>query len=435
MVRKAGSPYLYLSFRYFIKTEQVPTPMLDTPENREACEKWLDENCAKIKNGTFRWAVAFPDASDKKKKHFAALENAAYPPDKSIKQDVRDVSFEKIVGDWREKVLCLKNDQRKIVTGYHVNHYILPVFKDMTLDEIKTHHIEKFRSDLKHDKEKGLRFGNPLADHTKNEITGVLFSIWQHGCDENGWAILNPFKNVSSKPPCDQPKGVHYTELLNPDFKKKNPDWAYTGSQIPYNRRVLRFEEWEKLRSELDWAEPVIKFFLLTGTIYSEVAGLQLDQVDDIEDNVIHLRQAYHYPSGIVDPTLKTQARIGDIDITASIRKVLDQVKVCTEKDTNPFVFTSPKNDILDYGKLKIMWEKAVHKSGLPHTNMYCLRHSFIGWALTIGVPIIRVAALARHSTRKLVDTKYGKYVKDLEKDTNKIAAFFGSDFHKIGTK
>jgi integrase len=164
-----------------------------------------------------------------------------------------------------------------------------------------------------------------------------------------------------------------------------------------------------------------------TGAIYSEIAALQWKFIGDKK---IYIRQSYNPQTGTITPIAKTKSRYRDIVITDALRCVLNEINGCDKPDPNSFVFKSPGDLVLGYTKLHTSWDRAVHLAQLEPLSMYCLRHTFIAWCLTIGMELIRVVALAGHSSRKMVDENYGRYIPELEKDEVKIRAFFGKDFH-----
>ncbi len=57
------------------------------------------------------------------------------------------------------------------------------------------------------------------------------------------------------------------------------------------------------------------------------------------------------------------------------------------------------------------------------------LRHTFAAWSLTIDMDKNRLVYLMGHGSKQMVYETYGKYVKNMEKDRDKILAFLGYDF------
>ena len=69
------------------------------------------------------------------------------------------------------------------------------------------------------------------------------------------------------------------------------------------------------------------------------------------------------------------------------------------------------------------------HKVRVPYVRPYVMRHTFAGWALVVGIHKNKLVNLMGHGSKKMVFEVYGKYVKYIEKDRDKILEFFGSDF------
>jgi integrase len=78
ITRNKGSRKLYVKFSYFGTPVEQSTGFDDTPENRAEMRKWLDRQLQKIDEGTFRFAEAFPGASEEKKRFFAEKEGWIY---------------------------------------------------------------------------------------------------------------------------------------------------------------------------------------------------------------------------------------------------------------------------------------------------------------------------------------------------------------------
>ena len=73
VVRKRGSKKLYVDFYYYGERIVKSSGLKNTPQNEKRLQKWIDRQKDKIVNGTFKFAEAFPGASDKEKTFFAKL--------------------------------------------------------------------------------------------------------------------------------------------------------------------------------------------------------------------------------------------------------------------------------------------------------------------------------------------------------------------------
>jgi integrase len=52
--------------------------------------------------------------------------------------------------------------------------------------------------------------------------------------------------------------------------------------------------------------------------------------------------------------------------------------------------------------------------------NDHVLRHTFVAWALTIGIDTGKLERLMGHGSKSMIYEVYGKYVEGLEKDRDK---------------
>jgi integrase len=78
IVKKAGSPCLYLNFRYLCERVVISTGLIDTRENRHRAREILLHLRYKIDSGTFKFSEAFPMASPRLKALFAAKESVSW---------------------------------------------------------------------------------------------------------------------------------------------------------------------------------------------------------------------------------------------------------------------------------------------------------------------------------------------------------------------
>src|SRR5208337_3174937 len=79
--RKTGSNKLYVDFYHYGTRITKSTGLSDTVENRIKARRWLDDQLEKINAGAFRFAEAFPGASDKEKRFFTEREGWDYSPE------------------------------------------------------------------------------------------------------------------------------------------------------------------------------------------------------------------------------------------------------------------------------------------------------------------------------------------------------------------
>ena len=93
---------------------------------------------------------------------------------------------------------------------------------------------------------------------------------------------------------------------------------------------------------------------------------------------------------------------------------------VLTMKDGSPFNYTS---------FVKVVWNGAMKKAGFDRRVPYASRHTFVQWALLIGVTKTRLVDLMGQSNKNMIDRVYGKYRQGLVDEREAILEYLGEDF------
>ena len=388
VTRKRGSKKLYVDFFYNGARIEKSTGLDDTPKNWQVARQWIEKQTEKIANGNFRFAEAFPGASEKEKAFHAAREGWEF------KSEPLDVKFGDYVASWLERIWAKypsevkRHDYKQVIDDWLLLH-----FGDKSFQWITGVRLQEFVSGLKW--RKGKNAGKQLSPSRIRNILIPLRTIWMDACEEHGWDMKDPFKFVSR----------HI-----PKVRKKQ-------------REVFRFDEWRKV---IDAMDPFFKFhaefMIMTGIIASEMAGLRKN---DISAGYITIQNSI--VRGHEKETLKTEYRFRCIPITAEIRKRLDVVMtrtagkyVFTMKSGIPFSESSFRNNV---------WIPAFKKAGVEYKVPYTTRHTFTAWCSIIGKSKDKVVRLMGHGSKEMVDRVYGHYREGLEEDAISILEYFGPDF------
>ena len=391
IIRKPGSKKLYLSFYYCGRRVEKTTGLDDTPTNKEISEELLDRFMAKVADGTFVFADAFPGASEKEKAIFAKLEGRAYSPGPT------NVLFGDYTAKWRKTFVDgLDSLSKKRDYDGIIDYRLTPYFGDMTFDEISGVTLKTFIGSLVH--EEGRKAGKKLSASRIRNILIVLRAIWEDACEENHWDLFDPFKYLRR-------------------------DRKILGKRPKSKPQVFRYQEWESIIKSIDpFYRPVAETMIMTGMIGSELAGLRKN---DIQGNQILIRNSIvrkHEKS-----ELKTEYRERDLPVSTLLCKHLTDA---SRNSKGNYVFTMKSGRTFDVDSFrKNPWTRALEKAGVSYRVPYTTRHSFAAWSLTVGMDHNRLVYLMGHSSKKMVYEVYGKYVKGLEKDAGKIMAYFGKDF------
>jgi len=417
IVNKKGSRKLYVDFTYFGERIEKTTGLDDTPENRMAVNKWLNSTMDKIDRGIFRFAEAFPNASDEEKEHFAKVEGWNYAP------GAADILFKDYLVTWRANVLDrIKSHTKKEDYRCALESRIESYFSEMSFFQITSDTLKEFIASLVHTR--GSKVGQPLSEKRIKNVKTVLKAIWDKAREVHRWTDLpDPFEALEkeSSRPDDDEEAIHVNDLTDDYFDEESED-EFLQNDIPTERLPLRFWEWQLIYEHLDECNRLnAKFMALTGAIASEMAGVERRH---IRDGFIYIRQA------IVKKKLrrkvKTQYRMRKIRITKAIKIVLDQVLA---RSKGRFIFTRPSGLHLCPVQFGKKWNRAVEKAGISKHVPYCLRHSFAAWCLAADINPNRLVHLMGHSTKKMVYERYGRYVEGLDEDHAAIREFFGDDF------
>lgn len=417
IVTKPGSRRLYVDLHYFGKRLEKSTGLEDTPANRGQISKWLDRVMMDIHDGRFRFAEAFPNASDVEKEYFAKLEGWDYNP------EAKEVLFKDFLISWRKDVLDkIKSHTKKEDYRCALESQIERYFADMTFFQITSVTLQKFVAGLTHTR--GSKVGQPLSEKRIKNILIVLRSVWETACEVHRWELPDPFKALAretSKADSTCEEAIDLEDLVDDEFEEEL-DEDFLDGDIPTDRLPLRFREWQLVYQHLDECNRLnAEFMLLTGAIASEMAALERRH---IRDGYIYIRQSI--VRGKFSKRVKTKYRLRKIRITEAIQRVLDQVLA---RAKGRFIFTRPSGLHLCPIQFSKKWKLAVKKAGISHRVPYALRHSFAAYCLALGLNPNRVVSLMGHGTKQMVYERYGRYVEGLDEDCAAIKAFFGEDF------
>lgn len=193
IIKKPGSNKLYVDLRPNGIRVQRSSGLDDTPKNRNILREWVDRQQARIQDGTFEFAKAFPNAPEKEKATHAALEGRAY------KHDSNKILFVDYCDIWVNKNLKAFTPGKKRDYENAIYPWIKPFFADKTFNQITGVTIKDFIKTLNH--KRGDRKGKPLSKSRVNNILIVLRAIWYDAIEEYQWDRPDPFlfANASSK--------------------------------------------------------------------------------------------------------------------------------------------------------------------------------------------------------------------------------------------
>lgn len=387
--RKNGSKNLYVDFAYLGARIEKSSGYPDTPKNRVILREWLDRQMERIEMGVFVFEEAFPNASEEEKRFFAKLEGRVF------NTDPKDVLFGDYVSHWRASMLPTYNINKQTDYLSPIDYWLLPYFGHYSFYDITAVQLQRFISQLTW--RDGTNKGKPLSGSRVKNVMIPLRTIWSDACDDNHWSLASPFERI----------GKHIPKKV---------------SEPP---EVFRFDEWSSIVANFDpYYRSTMESAIMTGMIASEIAGCRRT---DIADGYIHIQNSI--VKGHEKKDLKTRYRKRKMPITKVLRPLLDDAM---SRSDSKYVFTMKDGgtyDIKAFGRDYGPWAKAFKLAGVPYKTTYILRHTYVAWALTIGINPLKLERLMGHGSKAMIYDVYGKYVDGLEKDRDKILNYFGGDF------
>lgn len=139
VLRKKGTNLLWILFFYFGERVEFSTGDVDTADNFEKWERWLDGTIELIEKKSFVYSDAFPGASPKKKALFASYENL------EVKRQPSEVKFEDFADSYKKKVLKnFKSVNKRDDYESRIDYRLIPFFGDMTFSRINRNVIIQF---------------------------------------------------------------------------------------------------------------------------------------------------------------------------------------------------------------------------------------------------------------------------------------------------
>lgn len=419
-----GSKYIYISMNYFKQRLRFPTDLEDSRQNWDQLYEFMGNVGGKIKNRTFVFAKTFYWLDEETKAHFTALEGNDYKP------EPEHVEFGEFARTWMErKIPSFASITKQRDYREALGSRILPFFEKMSFSSITASVIESFIDSLKRCN------GGQKALSTKRvkNIINPMTKVWEAACNEYNWSLRNPFTVASMKYKEMQDKALQESERQNA---------LLDDDEIVSTRDVFLLSEWRKLLACVDQHYHPVLELLLMGMIGSELEALQKRHV---KENALQIRCAVVRDKdgkAYLKYKPKNWYRKRELPLTARLRSLLDQEAAASnasglvsfadgiELPAHCFLLTMKDGRPFNYDSFrKTVWDKAIKKAGLDARVPYAARHTFVQWALLIGVNKNRLVDLMGHSTKKMIDEVYGVYRKGLIEEQQLILDYLGEDF------
>lgn len=310
-----------------------------------------------IKTGTFDYLEHFPHSKK-------ALEFRKTRPDHYTIAEGLDAWLIRNQGKFQPSTL----------RGYNsaIRHYLIPTFGELTISELTAIAIKEWLASL------------PISNKRKNNT-------------------LIPLRRM-------------YDELYLDEIIDKNPFTRVKN--LPVQAREPEpfiNEEIEKILDELTGQERnLIQFAFWSGLRTSELIALRWLDVE-LEQNRIFVRQAK--VCGQIKAT-KTKAGAREVVLQPQAKEALLNQQTYTAK-TSETVFHDSRNNAPwknDQAIRKVVWQKALSKTGIKYREPYQTRHTFASTMLSRGENPLWVAHQMGHKDWSMIIKVYGRWIPQSKK-------------------
>ena len=279
------------------------------------------------------------------------------------------------------------NVKPSTASGYkcNLNAYILPVFKDYRLNEIKSYHLERFYNDLKNRTthlldSNGMR--KKLSSTTIQKVHRQLSLMFNT-------AIKWDFLDIN---PC--------TKVMKPPTQASPEMDFYSEKEI---NEILDCLENEGLSFKT-----AIYMLIFGGFRRGELLGLHWEDVNfetrmiSVKRNLINIRHR-----GVIEDTTKTLKSVREVLMPKKVFDLLSLYKMEQEnnkrllKDNwkdSPYVFKSEFGGFINPDRLTDKWNRFLKKYKLRKLRLHDLRHTSATFLISKGIPIATVSKRLGHS-------------------------------------
>lgn len=260
---------------------------------------------------------------------------------------------------------------------------ILPVWRDVPLDEVTVSALREFRSRLC---ERTVR-DRPISLKTVRNILDwhfrALYRDAREELEERDLLLGDPFARLRWQ------KAI-----------REKPD-PFT----PQERDVIL----EHYRTTKPLWFPLVYTLFFTGARPGELAALRIGDVD-LEGGTVSITKSRDEHAEAAPKTEKSRR---EIPLLPNVVEVLRAVQHPANADANTYFFRNPNGDpVTTTWWPKKSWLPVLEKLGIRRRKFYATRHTFISWALTEGMNLKAIAEYVGTSVA-MIERSYGRYISD----------------------
>ncbi|TGB34870.1 site-specific integrase [Burkholderia thailandensis] len=347
-----------------------------TPANLKAAANFLGAVRTAIANGTFDYRVSFPDS--KRIAQFVERQGDA-------------LLVRSFLDTWlgrQENVLAASTIEgyRKIIKGI-----LKPAFGHLVLSDVRRSHVREWASKQKFSNKRMTNVLSvlraALAEAVQDEIveTNVLY----------GWTYQRN----------EAPSRDDDVDPFTADEQA-----AILGATVGQERNLFQFAFWTGLRT-------------------SELIALQWSDID-WERGIVRVQRARTRAARVakkVEDT-KTRGSRRNVKLLEPALAALNDQKRFSLLLGGP-IFRNPRTGEAWSGDnvIWLAWNRAIEKSAARYRRPYQTRHTYASMMLSAGEPPMWVASQMGHISLKMIEQRYGRWIKDAAPDAGRRAeALFG---------
>ncbi|MDR6393477.1 Arm DNA-binding domain-containing protein [Paraburkholderia phenoliruptrix] len=354
-----------------------------TPANLKAAADFLGAVRTAIARGTFDYRVSFPDS-----KRVAQF----------VERDGDAMTVSTFLDAWleRQKVTLAAST----VEGYSkiVRGILKPKFGMHTLSDLKRSHVREWCA--------AQTFSNKRMTNVLSVLRAALDEAVQDEIIENnplyGWTFQ---RNEAPGADDDVDPFSADEQILLLD--------AMTGQE----RNLFQFAFWTGLRT-------------------SELIGLEWRDID-WNRGMARVQRAQTRAARVANKVEDTKTRKSRRDVKLlepALDALTDQKKYSMLLNGN--VFLNPRTGEAWSGDqvIWLSWNRAISKSKVRYRRPYQTRHTYASMMLSAGEPPMWVASQMGHTSLKMIEQRYGRWIKDAAPEVgNKAVALFGGRASNAG--
>lgn len=286
----------------------------------------------------------------------------------------KKVTFENITEDF----LIYKKQQIKESTyfnyTYKIQKYLLPAFKDLTLEEIAKYDFNKFSDDLLEE--------SHISNKFLKDILLVLKSILRYA--ERKYDIKMKL------------------ELINlPRVRMHNLKVFSANDKRKIKARCLNSNDTKELG---------IVLCLYTGMRIGEICALKWEDID-LNKKTIYIRHTLQRvyvnckSTKILIDAPKSEKSLRSIPMSNLVYSKLKEIKENYRKED--FFLTGNSKHFLEPRGYQYTFKKCLEECRVHYRNFHCLRHTFATDCINVGMDVKSLSEILGHSDVSITLNRY----------------------------